>query len=299
MKVALTHFGEEFIYHNITQSNMFKRIKTFMSGSATETQTSSTGTALPRIIHKTIPLDRIRKRLVIIGDLHGCLDELKALLAKVNYSPDTTTVILVGDLTVKGPLNVATIRFLRDNPDIHALRGNHEDNILIAHKDKESKYGTRKVYSFVSDLSSDDIQYIQELPVTIRIPELKLLVVHAGVDPTVTDPRIEVQEFKHLIRIRCIDKKGKATKDAPSESEGKVLWGPLYKGPPYVVFGHDAKRGFQTHPWAKGLDSGCVYGNQLSALVIDDTRDVSSWWSNAHIVSVNAARQYASEEDDE
>jgi hypothetical protein len=58
----------------------------------------------------------------------------------------------------------------------------------------------------------------------------------------------------------------------------------LWSGPEQIVFGHDSLRGLQQHPWATGLDTGCVYGRRLTALVLPEGR----------LVSVSARHAYAS-----
>jgi hypothetical protein len=58
-------------------------------------------------------------------------------------------------------------------------------------------------------------------------------------------------------------------------------WASVWTGPHFVVFGHDAVRSLQSYPYALGLDSGCVYGNQLSAVR----------WPSKQMVSVPCARK--------
>ena len=52
-----------------------------------------------------------------------------------------------------------------------------------------------------------------------------------------------------------------------SDQEGEP-WAPNWRGPQFVYFGHDARRGLQQQEFCLGLDTGCVYGNQLTGILI-------------------------------
>lgn len=261
-------------------------------------RTSETGSPMPTNPHVVLSLNQVRKRLLIVSDVHGCFDELEKLLAKVEYFPESMTVVFVGDLVAKGPKSLEVIRFLMKQKGMLAVRGNHEDNVLLAyHQPGSSKYAKRKVYDFVKELTHEEIGFIQELPVSISIPELSILIVHAGLDPGKKGVAVHHQSYSDLIRIRCVLPDGTTTKDAPDET--KKLWGPLYVGPPMVFFGHDAKRRLQVHPWARGIDTGCVYGGSLTGVLIEDTRDIQNWMRNMQFVSVQAPSVYADPKNDD
>ena len=69
-------------------------------------------------------------RLLIIGDVHGMLDELKDLLGKADYNSSRgDRVIFVGDLVNKGPKSSGVVQYAMDI-NATTVRGNHEDKVL-------------------------------------------------------------------------------------------------------------------------------------------------------------------------
>jgi predicted phosphodiesterase len=77
----------------------------------------------------TVEASQLKERVLIVGDVHGCLDELKALLEKANYAAGRTSVVLVGDVCNKGPHSAATVAFCRQN-NFLCVRGNHDHSAL-------------------------------------------------------------------------------------------------------------------------------------------------------------------------
>jgi predicted phosphodiesterase len=85
----------------------------------------------PEPKHKHVELHdgEIKEKILIVGDVHGCLDELKDLLIKSAYNPDDTTLILVGDLVNKGPYSAETVSYVRQL-GAYCVRGNHDESAL-------------------------------------------------------------------------------------------------------------------------------------------------------------------------
>ena len=83
----------------------------------------------PRQKHVELHDSDLKPRLVIVGDVHGCLDELKELLAKCAYNPNDTTLIFVGDLVNKGPYSAETVSYVR-TLGAYCVRGNHDESAL-------------------------------------------------------------------------------------------------------------------------------------------------------------------------
>jgi predicted phosphodiesterase len=213
-------------------------------------------------------------RTLVVGDVHGCLDELLALLAAAGRAPDDR-VVLVGDLVAKGPNSAGVVRWARES-NADAVLGNHDAHVLHAVR------GDRRVSpmhrAVAESLGAADIAWLESRPLFLRLGEVgdrPYLVVHGGLVPGIP---IDQQARAHLLNLRSITAEGE-----PSKRIEGVPWASRWEGPEHVVFGHDAVRGLQKHPFATGLDSGCVYGRSLTALVLPAGELVSVRAFNAYI----------------
>jgi hypothetical protein len=65
-------------------------------------------------------------RLLFVGDIHGCKEELQALLEKVQFEPRKDHLVTTGDMIAKGPDSLGTVDLLREI-GASCVRGNHED----------------------------------------------------------------------------------------------------------------------------------------------------------------------------
>ena len=232
-------------------------------------------------------------RTVIVGDVHGCRRELELLLDRVAFAAGDR-LVFVGDLVARGPDSLGVLDVVRRTGAL-VVRGNHEQKLLgwkeermarlrgEAHR--EVKLGP--IHQHLADaLRPVDWSILETSSLWLDLPEHGLRVVHAGVVPGVA---IEKVKPATLMRIRTLTPSGKA-----SERLGTVLWGARYVGPPHVVFGHNAAPGLQLHRWATGLDTGCVYGGRLTALVLAEEQKIPFGFEarRAVLVSQPAQRVY-------
>ncbi|HMF41185.1 MAG TPA: metallophosphoesterase [Polyangia bacterium] len=211
-------------------------------------------------------------RTLVIGDVHGCLDELLALITKAGITAGDR-VVLVGDLVAKGPDSAGVVAWARES-GAAAVLGNHDDHILRA---REGSPDAKPHHLRVAKtLSEADADWLAARPLWLRLAlEDPHVVVHGGMVPGVP---VEKQEREHLLAMRSVRADG-----TPSKRIEGAPWASLWKGPEHAVFGHDAIRGLQQHAHATGLDTGCVYGRELTGLLLP-----------AHeLVSVVARREYA------
>jgi Calcineurin-like phosphoesterase len=196
-------------------------------------------------------------RTIVVGDIHGCYDELLDLLAKVEFAAGDR-LVSVGDLITKGPQNRAVLDRFMSDPQFEAVIGNHDLALRRRwngekFKLKESQKPTHK------ELKKDKehyVAYLNTLPFMIDLGTH--LVVHAGLRPGVA---LHSQTTEDLTELRCLGPDRSSRDGTP--------WYDVYDGDKTVLFGHwpaeEPRRGKK----ALGLDTGCVYGKHLTAYILE------------------------------
>jgi serine/threonine protein phosphatase 1 len=209
-------------------------------------------------------------RTFVVGDIHGCVDELDWLLEAIAPT-SSDTMIFLGDYVDRGPASGAVIerllRLRRGLLDCVFLRGNHED-MFLAYMGQHGLHGDAFLYNGgEATLRSYGVERRTPQDVARALPpehlefllSLKLqhlqggfLCVHAGLDPA---RLLTEQREEDLLWIR----------------EGFIRSPHPY---PYtVLFGHTPMRDVLLDlPYKIGLDTGLVYGNKLSCLELGEKR---------------------------
>ena len=227
-----------------------------------------TGTDIPSVIHDVIDSEVVQgKDVAVIGDVHGCLDELKELIDQINSMTSRPCFfVFCGDIINKGPCNKETLDYVRSLPHFAAVRGNHEDHVIKnALLLKEKHKVQKKKYKWVASLTDDDIEFLSNLPYTLHLPAFNTLVVHAGFNPYTS---LYHQSPFTMTKVRNISGLDICEDITATETGSGQSWASLWRGPQHVYFGHDAKKGLQRHEYATGLDTGCVYGKYLTGKLL-------------------------------
>jgi serine/threonine protein phosphatase 1 len=244
---------------------------------------------------KTVELGKARipkdMRVYAIGDIHGCIDELKDMLKLIKkdlkeHPVKNHRIIFVGDYVDRGPDSKAVIdrliKMREKGHNVTFLRGNHEEKLITAFTaiDRRNmsgfiKYGgpetlasygltgkavdrilgsnpSKKDYEKFSSevrshLGKTHVEFLTSLPTSTI--EGDYFFCHAGVNPRAS---FDIQRDYDLIWMR----------------EPFLSWGkPLEK---VVVHGHTPRQRIGEHPHRINVDTSCVYGNLLTAAVLED-----------------------------
>ena len=125
-------------------------------------------------------------RYIVIGDIHGCYDELTALLEQCNYQPNDF-VISVGDLMDRGPKSKEVIQWFMTTPNTFVVEGNHDNKARRYWSGRKVKItnGLEKTIEQCKELDTTSIaNWIESWPQIIQVPNINkknTYIVHAGI----------------------------------------------------------------------------------------------------------------------
>jgi diadenosine tetraphosphatase ApaH/serine/threonine PP2A family protein phosphatase len=214
----------------------------------------------------------------IIGDIHSCYEELIELIGELGYkigvdrmsaTHESRKLILVGDLLDRGwfpPLVFNFVRSLVKNEQALIVKGNHDDklmrwakgnNVTLSHGlDATTEKLKRAMVS-----TDEIIDFISTLPYYLSLDDGKLIVVHASWK----ESYINLDPYSKKIRPRCIF--GVTTGKYIDGFPERIDWAANRKvDTPIVVHGHQYVEEVYSVNGVWNIDTGCVFGNKLTAL---------------------------------
>ncbi len=230
----------------------------------------------------------------VVGDVHGCLDELVALLSKLGYRvaddgsaashPEGRTAVFLGDLVDRGPNTPGVLRLVMEMVRGGAalcVPGNHENKLVRALRGRKVQV-THGLAESLAQLDREPPEFRQEVVEFLDglvshfvLDDRRLVVAHAGMR--------EEMQGRASAAVRAFALYGETTGETDEFGlPVRYPWATEYRGRAVVVYGHTP---VVEPEWVNNtidVDTGCVFGGALTALR----------WPERELVSVPAARTY-------
>ncbi len=214
----------------------------------------------------------MNRRVIVYGDIHGCLDELKKLRKKIKPR-EKDIEIAVGDLVNKGPKSIETLRYIQKK-GILSVVGNNEAKIMRFYKELQKKgnefFKTLRNFEqhTLKKMSIQDYYFLKSLPYFYKIDNLTIL--HGGIRNRVKlREDMSKKEKESLTLMRYLNKDGKPI-PYKNFKDRFAFWSEVYNGREgFIVFGHHPFKKPKIEEHAIGIDTGAVYGGELSAIVFN------------------------------
>ncbi|NLP13361.1 MAG: polynucleotide kinase-phosphatase [Clostridium sp.] len=220
----------------------------------------------------------------IIGDVHGCYDELKMLLEKLGYCieevvdgtesvnyrvthPEGRKVVFLGDLVDRGPKITEVLKLVMSmvksgnafcvpgNHDIKLLKKLKGANVQITHGlDRTLEQLERESPEFVEEVKA----FIDGLVSHYVLDDGKLVVAHAGMK--------EEFQGRGSGKVREFALYGETTGETDEYGfPVRYDWASDYRGKALVVYGHTPQAEALKVNNTINIDTGCVFGGKLTA----------------------------------
>lgn len=237
----------------------------------------------------------------IIGDVHGCRDELIELLGRIGYrvelgkradgrpvgvtAPLGRTVVFVGDLVDRGPETPDVLRIVMAMQAAGvalAVIGNHDAKFRrwLGGADVRVSHGLEQSIDQMGredrDFHESVARFLDGLPIYLRLADDRLVVAHAGIQAEM------IGGTTPAIRRFCIF----GDTDGKSDANGLAIrynWARRYDGAAHVVYGHTPVETATALNGTLCIDTGCCFGGRLTAYR----------WPERQIVTIEARHRYA------
>ncbi len=229
----------------------------------------------------------------IIGDIHGCYNELNELLDKLGYirnendipvHPDGRKVIFLGDFCDRGSNNTEVLKLainMVKSGNALAVVGNHDVKLVkyLNGKKVQLTYGLDKTAEELSQQSDDFRKEVHDFMDSLIshyvLDDGKLVVSHAGIK----------QEYigRGSSRVREFCIYGETTGETDEFGlPVRLDWASDYRGRATIVYGHTPSNEVQAVNGTFCIDTGCVFGGKLTAMR----------YPEKEFISVDAHEQY-------
>jgi protein phosphatase len=228
----------------------------------------------------------------IIGDVHGCYDELTSLLAKLGYVVDEERrsithasgrrAVFVGDLVDRGPRNPEVLKLVMNavtDGTAFCVAGNHDVKLSRKLRGREVKVShglaesLAQLESETDAFKRDAADFLDGLVSHYVFDHGKLVVAHAGLK--------EEMQGRGSGAVRTFSMYGDTTGETDEFGlPVRYNWAADYRGRAMVVYGHTPVPAAEWLNNTICIDTGCVFGGQLTALR----------YPERELVSVPAAR---------
>ncbi len=252
----------------------------------------------------------------IIGDIHGCYDELYQLLEKLGYEihlddrdiyhvrhPQNRTVVFLGDLVDRGPNSTGVLRLAMDmvaSGVAYAVPGNHDIKLLRKLKGRD----VRVTHGIATTLEQLDVEppgfsdrvvsFLDSLVSHYVLDDGKLVVAHAGMK--------ESLQGRGSRAVRDFALYGETTGETDESGlPVRYNWAAEYRGKAIVVYGHTTISEPEWLNRTVNIDTGCVFGGKLTAIRYPEKEFISvpaarTYWQSSkkpfQVPELNAQQQY-------